>query len=186
MDYYAHTIRISNFRMRDLDNIEKILKSGYLLSRRKLRQNGDRSIETSVFSMLFNGMDYISLCDLKMNHDGNSAYNVYTKRGLSLLLDHSLPVIRPTILEPNSYNYFDVKLFLGKKRFTDLIDEVQVKDSISLNYLKGLCLSMTAFSFFYNEDYINNYLDDLCQLLKDYDYDVPIYNLDTKEKIKIK
>ena len=66
-EYYAHTIHITNFRLKDLDNLEKIFKSGYLLSKRKQRQNGDKSINTSFFSMLFNGMDYISLCDLKKN-----------------------------------------------------------------------------------------------------------------------
>ena len=186
MDYYAHTIRISNFRMRDLDNLEKILKSGYLLSRRKLRQNGDKSIENSVFSMLFNGMDYISLCDLKMNHDGNSAYNMYMKRGLSLLFDRDISVINPTVLAPNDYSYFNIKLFLGKERFTDLIDEVQVKDSISLSHLMGMSLSLSVFKSFYNEDYIKNYLNYLNQLLNDYEFFVPMYDLDTKEKIKVK
>lgn len=185
-EYYAHTIQISNFRIKDFDNLEKILKSGYLLSRRKLRKKGDKNISNSAFSMLFNGMDYISLCDLAKNHDGNSAYNMYTRRGLSLLIDRDIPIITPTLLPPGEYSYFDLKLFLGKERFSDLVDEVQVRDSISLSHLQGMCVSLSVFKSFYNDDYIENYLRYLEILLSDYNYNVPIYDLDSKEKIKIK
>ena len=185
-EYYAHTIRISNFRIRDFDNLEKIFQCGYLLSRRGQRQNGDKSIDNSILTALFNGMDYISLCDLKMSHDGNSAYNMYTRRGLSLLIDRNIQVIVPTKLPPYDYNYFNPRVFLGNKRFTDLIDEVQVKDSIDLSHLKGMCLSLSVFKSFYNEEYIEYYLKYLKELLDEYKHDVPLYNLDSREKIKIK
>ena len=183
---YAHTIRISNYRIRDIQQLEKILQSGCLLSRKLQRQKGYKSIDNSVLTACFNGMDYISLCDLKMNHDGYSAYNMYTKKGLSLLLDRNLPIINPTIVNPGDYNYFNVKVFLGNNRFTDLIDEVQVKNNISLSHLKGMCLSLSRFKEFYNEQYIDYYLDYLKSVLDEYGYSVPIYNLDDKEKIKIK
>ena len=40
MDYYAHTIsKFDNFLLTELETLEKILKSGYVLSRRKLGLN---------------------------------------------------------------------------------------------------------------------------------------------------
>lgn len=184
-EYYAHTIRISNFKIRDFDNLEKILQTGYLLSRKKQRAIGYKSIDNNVLTALFNGMNYISLCDLKMNHDGNSAYDMYTKRGLSLLLDRDIPVIIPQVIDQNDYNYFNIQSFLGNKRYTNLIDEVQVKGSISLEHLKGMCLSLSVFSSFYKHDYQEDYLKYLNLLLEKYHYNVPIYNLDDKEIIKI-
>lgn len=183
-EYYAHTIRISNFRVRDFDNLEKILKSGYLLSRKRQRQNGDKSIDTSILTALFNGMNYISLCDLSASHDGNSAYDMYTKRGLSLLFDRDIEVIKPILVSQNDYNYFNMQAFLGKKRYSDLIDEVQVKDSLSLTHLKGMCLALSVFKSFYKDDYIDDYLKYLNILLEKYNYDVPIYNLDDSKIIK--
>ena len=183
-EYYAHTIRISNFKIRDFDNLEEILKTGYLLSRRCQRQLGNKSIDNSVLTALFNGMDYISLCDLKMNHDGNSAYNMYTKRGLSLLIDRNIPVIIPKVIDQSDYNYFNVSTFLSNKRYTNLVDEVQVKDSISLSHLKGMCLSLSVFNSFYKDEYIKDYLKYLNILLLKYEYNVPIYNLDDGEIIK--
>ena len=71
MNYYSHTIRISNFSFGDIEKVEDILKSGFIYSRRNLKNIPGSDIkllgeETS----LFNGMDYISLCDLsKRNLD---------------------------------------------------------------------------------------------------------------------
>ena len=186
-EYYVHTIRISNFRIRDFDNLEKVLKTGYLLSRKKQRELGNKSIDNSVLTVLFNGMDYISLCDLKMNHEGNSAYNMYTKRGLSLLFDRDIPVIIPKVINQSDYNYsyFYLHFFGGNERYTNLIDEVQVKDQVSLDYLRGMCLSLSVFKSFYNDDYIENYLKYLNLLLEKYKYSIPVYNLDDKKIIKI-
>ena len=185
-EYYAHAIRISNFKIKDFENLEKILNSGYLLSRMMQRKLGNRGLSTSIITAVFNGINYISLCDLKMNHDGHSAYDMYIKRGLSLLLDRDIPVVKPTLIDQSDYTYYNMKVFLGKECYTNLIDEVQVKDKISLEHLKGMCLSLSVFKSFYNEEYISDYIKYLGILLNKYNYDVPIYNLDNKEKIKIK
>ena len=185
-EYYAHAIKISNFKVKDFDNLEKILKSGHLLSRMKQRKLGDRSLNTSIITAAFNGINYISLCDLKMSHEGHSAYDMYIKRGLSLLIDRDIPVIKPILIDENDYTYYNMKVFLGKACYSNLVDEVQVKDKISLEHLKGMCLSLSVFKSFYDEDYINDYIKYLNILLNKYNYDVPIYNLDDREKIKIK
>ena len=183
-EYYAHTIKISNFDVKDFVNLEEIFQTGYLLSRRRQRKSGNKSIKNSILTALFNGMDYISLCDLKMNHDNPSSYNMYTKKGLSLLFDRSIPVIIPTVVSEYDYNYFNMQTSCGKDRYTDLIDEVQVKDKIALSHLKGLCLPLSVISSFHDMDYITDYIKCLNVLLAKYHYDVPIYNLDDGEIIK--
>ena len=98
MNYYSHTIRVTNFDISDVYRVKNIFKIGYLLSRNKLKDIiYDEGINISETTALFNGMDYISLCDLTMEHDEYSAYNMYTKRGLSLIFNKKLPVIKPSI-----------------------------------------------------------------------------------------
>ena len=186
MDYYAHTIKITGFDKMDLNRIEDIVKCGFVLSRRRLRQLGDNSLETSENTVLFNGMDYISLCDLTKNHSGYSSYNVYTRMGLSLLFDRSIEVITPNLVDKQLYNYFNVmsQLDVINERYTDFKDEVQVKDRVSLEYLRGMALATSSFFVSNSDDYLKTYVEALKSLLDEYGYNVPIYNLDNWEKIK--
>ena len=188
-EYYAHTIRLSNFNKIDLERIEKILKKGYILSRRKLLLLGEDEIDIREETSTFNGMDYISLCDLKKEHHDYSAYNMYTKNGLSLLLSRDIPVIMPNLVEKSNRldSIFNMhKLGKGENRYSDLEDEVQVKDSISLEYLKGLCFSIKKLLSFCDEDYLYYYIEVLNFLLYKYHYPVPIYNIDDNTEIKSK
>ena len=178
-EYYAHTIRIKDIDS-NLERLEQILKSGYLLSRRNL---GLDSVEDS----LYNGLDYISLCDLSKNHNGYSSYNMYVRNGLSLLLDHNINVITPTLLDYSIYTYMDVKnLDLVHNRYSDFKDEVQVKNRISLEYLKGLCIPVSMFYAMGDSNCLNNYVKRVYELLEKYNYSVPLYNIDSEEVIKIK
>lgn len=186
-EFYAHTIEVSGFTIKDIYRLEDILKCGYILSRRNLRYIIDDCSITSEETSLFNGIDYISLCDLKKNHCGYSSYNSYTRNGLSLLIDNSIEVVTPTLLDRKEYNYYNVKsLDLINNRYTDFKDEVQARDKVSLEYLRGLTIPLSSFYVLYNEDYLNYYVGYIESLLEEYHQRVPIYNLDTWEKIKIK
>lgn len=181
MNYYAHTIsKYDNFMLSDLENLENILKSGYLLSRRKLGLNKSDA--------LFNGMDYISLTDLSKKDNGHSSYMMYTKKGLSLLFNKDIDVVTPKII------YLDSRhVDIGKKmhnlglrgRFSDLSDEVQVKDRLSLEYLKGLTLSLDRIESFHSDDYVNYYLYYTLCMLKEYGYNLPIIDLGSEKEIEI-
>jgi len=183
---YAHAICISYFKVKDFKILEEIFKSGYILSRNEQRKQGKRNVSNSIITACFNGMDYISLCDLMMSHDGYSSYDMYIRKGLSLLLDRDLSVIKPKLIDQNDFMYFNTYTFCGKERFTDLIDEVQVKDQISLKHLLGISLSLSVFRSFHDEEYLINYLKYVNFIQDKYNYDVPIYNLDDKSLIKIK
>jgi hypothetical protein len=186
-EYYAHTIKPSGFTSSDIYRLDDILRHGYIFSRRNLRYYVDDCSITSEETSLFNGLDYISLCDLKKDHSGYSSYNSYTRNGLSLLIDHSIDVITPTLIDRNIYNYYNVKtLDLINNQYTDFKDEVQAKDKISLEYLRGLTIPLSSFFVTYTDDYLKYYVNYIESLLQEYHYPVPIYNLDTWEKIKVK
>ncbi len=186
-EFYAHTIERNNFHFQDISILYDIFNSGYIYSRRNLQKITSDPEKTSEETSLFNGLDYISLCDLTKNHNGKSAYNSYTRGGLSLLIDHSIEVITPTLLDMRLYDYDSIKkLDLINNRYTDFKDEVQVKDQISLDYLRGMCLPLSGFFVNHDKKYLERYLGSIYELLEDYGYRIPIYNLDTWEKIKIK
>lgn len=181
---YAHTIRVSDFSLDDIGLLYEIMNSGYLLSRNNLIKKGiivpSRIItkDTSVF----NGMDYISLCDMQKNHELYSSYNMYVKNGLSLLFSHDINVLKPTIIDSlgrsleNIYNMHN--LGLKKERYSDLTDEVQVKDKLSLDNLVGLSLSKKRFLMSRNYEYLIAYIEMVNEVLNEYYPSLFVYNLD--------
>ena len=179
MDFYAHTISpYDDFMLNDLEKLEDILSSGYLLSRRYLNLNKEDS--------LFNGMDYISLCDLSKRHDDYSSYYLYTTRGLSLLFDKNIDVIIPNYIILNDRHLSTIQKMheLGLKgRYSDLRDEVQVKDKLSLEYLKGASIPLSNIQKNHSDDYVKYYLYFIKSMLSYYKFDVPIYNLDNNKKL---
>ena len=55
-NYYAHTIRVSDYDRYDLDILEKIFKCGYILSRNGLNKIGEKGVRISLETALFNGL----------------------------------------------------------------------------------------------------------------------------------
>ncbi len=181
LNYYAHSIcKCENIGF-NIGKLEEILKSGYLLSRRRLGLNEDDA--------LFNGMDYISLCDLSVNHNSHSAFNFYIEQGLSLLFDNGIKVIKPNYVSVYHYGLLAGEKMhdYGKKgRYSDFLDEVQVKDKLSLEYLRGLSLSLKITKSFDSENNIKAYLNIIYNLLEEYQYKVPLINLDDDREINMK
>ena len=190
MNYYSHTIHITNFDISDAYRLKNILQIGYLLSRNKLKEIiEDDDLNLSEETSLFNGMDYISLCDLNAEHNEYSAYNMYVKKGLSLLFSNRLEVIKPSIVNMRIgeilFGNDAHEMGMGKKRYSDLSDEVQVKDRVSLEYFEGILLPIQNFYRYHNEIYLVEYLGLLKEILNNNKYHVPIINLDTKKEIII-
>ena len=150
---YLHTINnmFSDYYIpkRQKAVLESILKSGEVLSR---RLQGNNSEITN-----FSGLDYISLSDYEKRYVSNkeeshyNSYYAYVKCGLSLCFPHDkLKVIEPTIIGVCSKNRRDYEIMrdLGMcedERFTDLPDEVQVKDRISLDIMNGILFPVDNF-----------------------------------------
>lgn len=181
---YAHTIRVSDFSLDDINVLYKILNTGYLLSRNNLIKEGI-TIPNKVINedtSVFNGMDYISLCDMMAEHEFNSSYNMYIRNGLSLLFNHDIKVILPTLIDGYGRNidhlYNMHNLGMQKTRYTDLSDEVQVKDKLSLDTLIGFCLPKKKIIQERNFEYYMAYLEMANEVIREYYPDLPIYNLD--------
>lgn len=192
---YLHTINngMSDFykSRKQLDTLDSILKSGKVLSRR-LQGYPENSYTN------FSGMDYISLTDYEKRFVCNkekefyNSFYAYVRRGLSLAFpQESIKVIEPTILPILSKNIRDfeyMRLYgLDKtERFTDLPDEVQVKDKLTLKDLNGVLFPcdnyMHSKLFTRKEKMIKLLLEEVKivkEILEKYNKEVNIYDVDS-------
>ena len=182
----------------NLKVLESILKDNALLSRR---------LQGITNSSGFNGLDYISLCDYQkrnMYHTNNphyTAFNAYIKESLSLIFPiDKLQVITPYILNiitKNKKGYHHMAYLGNIKdiRYSDLYDEIQVKDKISLDLLCGITIPVKkmnspVLSTDKNIQNIIKHIEKINALLINYNHQVPIYDiesmteLDSEENVK--
>lgn len=195
---YLHTIFASKYydMKSTLMVLEKILRSNAVLSNRNLNLNGYGS---------FCGLDYISLSDFEKRNDTKdgdyNGYNCFARRNTSIIFPKGeFKVYEPIILSKKITEYSNYLSLMREcgmseyERYSDLNDEVQAKDSISLDYMSGLmvpCIEMLNFWLKKekNIDRIKYQLEAYRELLLRYGKDVPLYDsittecLDTNEGI---
>ena len=120
--FYFHSVRFK------LETLEEILKKGYILSREKAHVKSNNPT--------FNGEKWISICKY---YDPNNydytyfpfcAYQFLVVNGISIVLDDKIKATK-TILMPYDELYPGVIKEDNPIRYSDCIDEYQVKDSIS-------------------------------------------------------
>ncbi len=167
----------------------KILASGALLS---MRLQGRKSNDG------FSGLDYVSLCDYDKKdqyNTGRKKYNTYQQyiiNSLSLVFPKDkIEVIEPILvknctLSLQGYAYMK---YLGEQthaRYSDLPDEVQVKDSVSLENMTALTFPTRTFldNYFFRRkttkvERLKEEIEELYSLLKYFGYDVKIYDIET-------
>ena len=171
--------------------LKQILKSQALLSKRM--QNKAKS------DVYFNGIDYISLCDYNKRTEKYkrryNAYEGYIRYSLSLMFpQEKLSVITPEMIDlaydDGYYDYAGMaQLGLSDdKRYSDLPDEVQVKDAISLDLMSGITLPLSKMRLSYgnadmNIKYALKEIERILILLDKHDRLVPIYDIDTFTRI---
>lgn len=167
--------------------LKKILESDAVLS---ARLQGKKN-----HIVLFNGMDYISLCDYEKNGihilDYSNAFENYARYSLSLIFPKDkLKVIEPEIVDLVSDYETISKYGLSEvKRYTDLPDEVQVKDRISLDLMSGITLPISKMrNIFLNESRTTSMvlreIEKVNTLLEKYNHLVPLYDVDTFESLE--
>lgn len=191
---YMHAINslYSRYHPKETNKIlEWILKSNALLSLRK------RKIKESYG---FNGPDYISLCDYEKRNlchkedRSYTAYNGYIRRSLSLIFPKDkLTVVTPEVIDICTKNNRGISnmILLGHStdtRYSDMYDEVQVKDKVPLSLMTGITVPLEKmYRPLYSEqktiEYVIKELEILKQLLLAYNYDIPIYDIDTFEEL---
>ena len=193
-DYYLHAIN-ADCEFFDyyatLCQLDKILKSGALLSMRNQKR-------TNGFTC-FAGLDYISLGDYSKRHITKepreyNAYNIYIKNSLSLMFPKEIvsveqPILIKEICSETKEGYRKM-MRLGNSthaRYSDMPDEVQVRDLLLLNKMCGIALPIGLIKQdrLENEaEYINNIVTNICELLDSYNYNVPIYDVETLEVLR--
>lgn len=200
-NFYLHAIDCNDGKDFDEKNalvkLEKILQSGYILSRRKMGDLDERKGG-------WNGFDYISLCDYAKKdappyennsfYKGYTAYDSYIMTSLSLIINKKwVRAITPTLVHPVicDWNSLQEMRYIGihyKARYTDFPDEVQVKNQITLNRLEGITIPI---SYMVNEkgkrvfstEEIKYFLNRTKELLKKYEREVPVYDLGTMTQL---
>ena len=191
---YMHSVNSKDYNYfnskEEIKILGRILSSGYLLSLR---------LQNKMYMPCgFNGYDYISLCDYEKRdmHPKNrityNSYYSYIKYGIAIAFDKSkIEAINPTILDViddiHLSNSRIKELSSGSVRYTDLPDEVQVKNKVDLNNM--LYITYPTSKFFDNYIFFNNdkkikklthEIGELRSLLDYYNYDyAPIYDIDS-------
>ena len=196
---FLHTINndMSDFYRpkKQKETLEKILSSGKILSRRNLGYPEESFTN-------FSGMDYISLSDYEKRFVSNkgarhyNSYYAYVRQGLSISFpQESLKVIEPTIIaissrDSNGYRRMYELGLREDERFTDLPDEVQVRDSIDVSKSNGIIFPTKE--FMYSRplttrrkmiELMKVELDTIRTMLDKYNYDLSIYDVDTLEEL---
>ncbi|NLC48386.1 MAG: hypothetical protein GX758_03390 [Tenericutes bacterium] len=167
--------------------LNKVLKRGALLSLRNQRKLSKSN---------FTGSNYISLCDYdKRNlfHKDDptyNSYNVYIRNYLSLMFDSkNIDAVVPKTVNISNKDLEGFRRMekLGKDklcRYSDLVDEVQVKDKLLLTNLIGLTLPtwLLINKKASNDENIYNIVYEVNKiktLLDKYNYKLPIYDIDS-------
>ena len=169
--------------------LKKILKSKAVLSKRLQKQNDTVTG--------FNGLDYISLCDYSKKEEHYirkyNAFEGYIRYSLSLIFPkEKLDIITPELIYIGQNENYDNKMKeygLSKDiRYSDIPDEVQVKDSISLDLMTGITLPIDKMILPYmnsnkNTIIILKEIARIIKLLGKYNYNVPLYDIDTFTRV---
>lgn len=180
-----------------LVKLEEILKDKHLYSRRMQGVTEKEFIN-------FSGLDYISFCDRKLRFakpyqntpflKHYTVYDNYISSSLSLGFDRKgIDVISTELVEPIAISCMpEVTIekygLSSDLRYSDMADEVQVKDKVSLGNLKCLTLPVHLMinryaNIIYDCGDICKCVDEINCLMSDYNYSVPIYDLHSKEKL---
>lgn len=187
---YLHAINSSSvYNSYDtLEKLSKILASGALLSP---RLQGKKIVNYS-----FAGDDYISLCDyekrffVQTEDNFYNAYYGYILNSLSLMFyKDSIKAVEPTIVGISNRNWSGYLKMqkLGNSegtRYSDMPDEVQVKDCIALNKLVGVTFPtrLLRHGIFRCKNSANTIRKEILLIRKCldyYGYSVPIYDIET-------
>ena len=192
-NYYLHAVHSNSDSTFDdkiiLTSLVQVLKSKKILSKRKMK---DLSLKKGGW----NGLDYISICDYsKRNaptfenreyYKGYNAYELFIKNSIAFILEkEGIEGITPTLMPPAVFDYDSLEemRILGNhptKRFSDLPDEIQVKDEISLDQMIGMTIPIEKMMEMYSKEEIISFLKRVKYLLRKYHRPQELYDLESQ------
>ncbi len=126
----------------EIDTLIKILLSGSIKSRRLLNYD---------IPGYFNTEDYVSLCrkidDLTYYDEYRNSFESFIENNFCLIISNEVNAIKTEYYDSSkTILWTEIVNFLHEHedvRYSDLIDEWQVKDEISLKYIIGIGLPFT-------------------------------------------
>lgn len=193
-DIYLHSLHTNSVdysSKKTLELLENILKSGALLSANLRGETGNNN---------FSGCDYISLSDYEKRHLGkgfrktyNSFYQYSVFSPSIMFPKDSIDVIEPYILPKivvfySSYRSFMRELGMSINRYSDLEDEVQVRDRISLDNMCGFTMPTYEFirmfkSVEHDSRVVYEEVLKYKELFDKYGYDMPFFDINTEHSM---
>ena len=193
-DIYLHAVNTTG-DVKDIDGsvttLEKILATGAILTRKALGLAGCG----------FNGTNCISLSDYSLRYDharkddsrfyDYTAYELYTSKALSLMIDESaVKVIHPTLIPPMEKSVFSLLRFyyasfdMTFRHLTDLPDEVQVRGCISEDAFRGVSMPTIELAQKMGVNKAKEVFLKVKELLKKYEYNMGIYDVSSLEELE--
>lgn len=186
-----HTDSVEYSSKKTLELLDKILRSGAVLSSR---------LSGTPCNGNFSGSDYISLCDYERKHLGKGfkkTYNGYYQYAVFdpgiMFPKDKIEVIEPIILDKiivfySNYRTMMRELGMSEERYSDLADEVQVKDSILIENMCGFTLPTYEFLRRFKSvehDARVTYEEVLKykELFDKYGFSVPFYDINTEHSM---
>lgn len=97
----------------------------------------------------YNGLDYISLCKKEDNKEyvtrRKNSFNGYIKGNFCFIISDEIDALKTEYKNCDNMTYEELQIFLSEHsdtRYSDMFDEWQVRDSISLKYIVGIGLTI--------------------------------------------
>ena len=185
---YMHALGNNSILSDQMITFSSVFNSGAVLSLNKqgiYKPNG------------YNGSDYISLCDYEKRNKSpkNTQYNSYylfIRQSISLAFPKDkIEVVTPKYISQYDKDYYDILDNMDKDndRYSDLLDEVQVKDSIDISLLSYVTfpldfyLDQARFTKEFKYYLVNNYIKQMKSIMTYYNNLVDIFDIDSKEII---
>ena len=166
--FYFHSVRFK------FETLEEILKKGYILSREKAHV---KSVNPT-----FNGEKWISICKYydpyydPNNYDYTSlpfcAYQFLVVNGIAIILDNNIQATK-TIFMSYDELYPGVIKEENPIRYSDCIDEYQVRDSISKDHFLAIMYPYLNI-FEKDKDKARREYDKIRYHLDNLEYNIPI------------
>ena len=154
------------------DDMIEIIKTGEIKSQRKLGLTYGRG---------FNRLDYISVCNKCSDKEYEKykkrlkyyvdAYSMFIEDRFCFIISDEITAIKTEYLEHYSFSRYQLNKYIDEHpetRYSDMIDEYQVKDSIPLKYIIGIGIPFNALL----EGYIIDDLKVIMEITKSLNLDI--------------